>query len=403
MSTRPALPNTLNSLSTTILVTESFAVNTVDVGTVVLDVQAANITVTLPQNPQVGVTNIVIMAEQQFFLSGGALAPLSPADPIPCGANSTFVVSFTATGWQIQTYPASILGPNGTIYGSGADGSVTFDGSATPIPGASRVGNVYTLTRDTNYINATVNAGITVIQGGWRLQGTGRLLNNGTIHNGGSAGALGVAGAGAPGNSLAGGTNGGAGSVNAAGVAATNQAATTRNVGGIGGAGGSNGGANAGGAAGTQQAAATTVGTFADLIGMKTNTLMLGSTQSQFQLGMGTGGGGGGSSAAGQGGGGGGGGGCCGIFFFLIINNGTIHANGGAGAAGTTANPSGGGGGGGGGAVFVLTLVTFGTPAAPSLPGTGSVSATGGAGGAPASTGVAGTAGTAGNITILAA
>lgn len=397
---RALTPNIINSLSPIILTNSNYALNILDVNVTACNVQVAGITLTLPQNPQIGVTSIFISSEQSFFLSGGAANPLSPSDPLPVGAGSSFTATFTAVGWQIQGQLTNLVAHNASLYGTGGDGSVTFDGVGTPV-GTTKVGSTYTLTRDVNYNNATVNSGITVITAGFRFSCAGALLNNGTIQNNGTAGtSAGVAGTGGAGGTLGAGTNGGAGSVGAAGVAGTNQAATTKSTNGTnsGGAGGSNGGANAGGAGGAVQGTTTT--SFAEAWAMQHGWLVQGQGLSSFTLAGGAGGGGGGSTAAGQGGGGGGGGGVCGVFAFFLTNNGVIAANGGAGGSGSTAVASGGGGGGGGGAVMVLTRVLS---AAGTLPGTGTVTASGGAGGAGVAGGVAGTVGNAGTVTVLAA
>jgi hypothetical protein len=401
MPKRALTPNVVNSLSPVILVDASYVLNILDVNVFTIDVQTNNVTVTLPQNPQVGVTLIQFMSEGPFLLSGGAANPLSPADPLPVGPNANFSAGFTAQGWQIQGQLTNLVAHNAGLYGTGADGSVIFDG-ASAVTGASRVGSVYTLTRDSNYNNATVNSGVTVVTNGWRLQCAGLLLNNGNINNNGASAAVGVAGGGGGGNSLSGGAIGGNGAVNGVGQAGSNQPATARNPNaGAGGAGGAGGG-NAGGAGGTLQAAASTVSTFQEAFAMQHNVLLQGGATTTFLLTAGTGGGGGGSGAAGQGGGGGGGGGVCGIFAFFFINSvgSGVQANGGVGASGTTGVSSGGGGGGGGGAVMILTR-TLG--AGGFLTGGGTVQAVGGASGAGVNGGSAGTVGAAGSVTVLAA
>lgn len=64
-------------------------------------VELAGAVVTLPQNPQVGVTTLQFQAEQAFSLSGGAFSPLSPTDPISIPVNAIVTADFTARGWLI--------------------------------------------------------------------------------------------------------------------------------------------------------------------------------------------------------------------------------------------------------------------------------------------------------------
>lgn len=60
------------------------------------------------------------------------------------------------------------------VYGDGSDGSVTFDGS-TSVAGASLSGGIYSVSRDTNYVDATVNPGIEVRWCNYKFRGTGKL------------------------------------------------------------------------------------------------------------------------------------------------------------------------------------------------------------------------------------
>jgi hypothetical protein len=393
MPSRALTPNYVNAATPTVLVDVNYAMNALDVNIFVLDVQASGITVTLPQNPQVGVTFIQVYSEFPFFISGGAFSKLSPADPLPVGAGAAFACAFTSTGWNLRGQLTNIVNHNAGLYGTGADGNVVFNGGA--VVGASFGGGQYTLTRDTNYNNATVNAGQIVNTAGFRFNCGGLLTNNGTIQNNGvtattSAGAAAVAA-----NSLGGSTAGGAGGAAAVGAAGGNMAATAKPQGsGAGGAGGAGGG-NAGGAGGTLQTASTT--SFAEPFALEHGVLLQASSTTITTLQGGTGGGGGGGS--GTGGGGGSGGGICGVFAFYLVNNGIIQANGGNGAAGQVGN-GGGGGGGGAGAVAILTR-TLGVGGAVS--GTGTINVNGGAGGAGLGTGSAGVAGASGGTTVLAA
>lgn len=54
------------------------------------------------------------------------------------------------------------------VYGTGSDGSVTFDGTSTVL-GIAPSSSVYTLTRDINCLNMTVNASVRVQPNGYRI------------------------------------------------------------------------------------------------------------------------------------------------------------------------------------------------------------------------------------------
>lgn len=68
------------------------------------------------------------------------------------------------------------------MFGTGADGAVTFDGSTT-ILGLVPSGNIYTMTRDIHCTNITINNGVTIYPAGYRIYATGTLTNDGTISN----------------------------------------------------------------------------------------------------------------------------------------------------------------------------------------------------------------------------
>jgi hypothetical protein len=216
-----------------------------------------------------------------------------------------------------------------SLFGNGADGSYGYGGN-------------HTLTRDMNYVDLTVNAGVTLYTNGNIVRVSGTLLNFGTITDSSSGGNGGAGGAGGAGGHMSGvtllaGANGGNGAPGLVGVAGA-------------GSGGTGGGGGGGG----------------------------GPAQDYLVSNIANGGNGG------AGGRGGKGGGCVRIFARIFDNRGTIHANafpGATAAAGADGEKvhyylpfdyfdigggggSGGGGGNGGtgGAVYIVfdSLITHG-------------------------------------------
>lgn len=326
------------------------------------------------------------------------------------------------------------------IFGSGADGSATLDGTTT-VAWASKAGSVYTLTRATNLVNLTVNVGVTIEIAGYPLYGNGTLTNNGTIQNNGGAGGAGAvaftggtAGAAAVGNTYAAGTagqTGGAGNGSGAGnpgTAGTAKTSVGSNgvAGGAGGAGGAGAGGGSGGVGGTNTSETLNINTipsstavtvsvgdnaynksFKAIANTSTNGAVLSTSAGS---GSGGGGGGNGGQQTGGGGGSGGTGGVVGIFFNIIINSATgiIQANGGNGGTGGNGTnggggfgtgAGGGGGGGNGGTVFTVYKSYSNLGIIQALGGTGGAGGTGGPGGSGSgANGVAGTAGTVGKV-----
>ena len=365
----------------------------------------ANAVVTLPL-VSIGASLEFTADGTNFSLSGGnnSLAGNYGIDPLPIAAGSSFYCTFTASGWLLSGGLASsqtgIAGAppvvSGFVYGNGADGTVTFDGVAA-VAGTSRVGSVYTQTRDVNYNNATVNAGVTLVTANFNTVGQQILNNQGTINNNGPAGGNGTGAAGGTGGTgIAAGTlgasgGGGAGGFNAAGTGGVNA---TGSAGGNGGAGGA--ATNAGGVGGVAAApTATTQNLNSGALFALTGQSITGAGVLTNILG-GAGGGGGGSAAATAGGGGGGAAGAGIRLAFPTINNGgAIQARGGAGGnAFVGGGAAGGGGGGGGGFVDKVARLTAGA---------GTIDANGGAAGAAAGGGAAGVAGSNGTIFAFAA
>lgn len=300
----------------------------------------------------------------------------------------------------VNSYPfASASGPVKPRYGdfgSGYDGTVNFDGTATNTALATTTGTapnlVYTLTRDVHAKVLTVGTGITVKTAGYRLYAQqlfywqGTLQNNGNNANGNAGGAtsavgtIGVPNAGANGN-------GGAGF----------SAQTT--VGLCGGAGGGGGAGSAGSGGGPKSPVAVpndgfilTSSSNGKLIGFPTRyDALAGRVQgagAAAYVGGGIAGANGGGDGTNFGGGGGGGGGVVYVASRVVmVSGGVVSAVGGNGGSPTTGNP-GGGGGGGGGSAFVVAEAINGAP---------TTTLTGGAAGVGFGTGVAGVAGSAGN------
>ena len=114
-----------------------------------------------------------------------------------------------------------------SLFGNGADGSYGYGGN-------------HTLTRDMNYIDLTVFAGVTLYTNGHIIRVSGTLHNYGTINDSSSGGNGGAGGAGGAGGHLSGvtlvpGASGIDGSPGLGGV-------TGAGSGGLGGGGGGGGG-----------------------------------------------------------------------------------------------------------------------------------------------------------------
>ena len=270
------------------------------------------------------------------------------------------------------------------MLGSFGDGS---DGTFTYTPGS------YTINREWNYQDLTIQAGATVKPAGFRMFVRGTLANAGSYNDDGNAGVGITAGLALTARQFLGGQSGAGGAgrsttgVGSAGGAITSSSYGSAGVMPTGGAGGQGDGGNLGGAAGSATP------------GSSRWASLLGYGRGATAVNGGSGGGGGGcqvGTGTASSGAGGSGGGDVYIATRYIVNTGTISALGGAGAAAvaTGNGAAGGGGGGGGGHVGIITQ----TPSA-SIGGT--VSAAGGAGGAAAGTGSVGVSGTAGSVSYL--
>lgn len=347
--------------------------------------------------------------------------------------------SKVATQKATKAYVDAHAGGGFAWGGDGSDGSVTFDGTTTVlglVPSAS----AYTLTRDLNCVNITVNAGVTIKTSNYAISATGTATINGTVHNDGQVGSNGASPVSSTGGNggtaglrtshpggndghyarLIGGANGGVGGNGGTGAgsqaAAANAGAavtgsTPADQNGVAGSTGSSGGkggsgtSGAGGAvrAGAAGGAIFTAGNWqsarnplAAVTGVTFNVNLTTATPhpvwaSNASHGGSAGGSGGGGDTTNSGGGGGGGGGeggSGGVVAILantiaIGATGIVRANGGNGGNGgngrtpTVGNCGGGGGGGGGaGGVGGIVWLVF-----HSLSNAGTVQALGGSGG----------------------
>ena len=269
------------------------------------------------------------------------------------------------------------------MFGDGSDGTFTY----------VTAGPVYTISREWNYQDLTIQAGATVKPAGFRMFMRGTLTNAGSFNDDGNAGSGVTAGAALAARQFLGGQSGAGGAgrsttgVGSAGGAISSTSYQSTGILPTGGNGGQADGGNLGGAPGAATA------------GSSRWASLLGYGRGATAVNGGSGGGGGGcqvGTGTASSGAGGSGGGDVYIAARYIVNTGTISAFGGAGAgaAATGNGAAGGGGGGGGGHVGIITQ----TPSA-SIGGT--VSAAGGTGGAAAGTGSAGVTGTAGSVAYL--
>lgn len=277
---------------------------------------------------------------------------------------------------------------NSGLFGDGANGAITLDGTASYndwthgyINGPAS--NVYTLGQDIYCTSLTINSGVTLGTGGYRIFCTGTLTNNGTI-SGNGANASGATGGDNTHNYASGGSNSTGGS-GGTGNGADGDGGQT--IGSANGGSGGNGSSGTGGIYYGYVAALSTP--------RAPQTVLSGVTyvdNTVCQIGVGLPGGGGGGDGANAGGGGGAGGHFILILADAIVNNGVIKSVGGNGAAGTGGN-AGGGGGGSAGAV-----VTYSNSA---VTGSGTMASTPGTGGAGSGSGTAGHNGGQNNIGVL--
>lgn len=304
---------------------------------------------------------------------GDTLAWSGSGSPVRVPASTDgFVYTLDSTQAAGVKWAAAAGGGVSGIFGDGSDGTVTISSNTT-------------LTRDMQYANLTVNAGVTLSTGGYKIFVSGTLTNNGTIANVGGNASGATKGNGAPQGSLSGGPAGGNGGVTTGSSGSTGSAGgwQSSNTGqgggsgasGAGGSGGSGGSPSAISSSRLPVATALTGYYFGVVAGLSGNGVML-------TPGSGSGGGGGGDGTN-SGGGGGGGGGCVLVCCKTLTGSGTFSANGGNGATPSTGN-CGGGGAGTGGWVVVCCQATSSW--------TGTLTAASGTAGSGVGTGTAGTA-----------
>lgn len=286
------------------------------------------------------------------------------------------------------------------IFGDGADGAATLDGTNT-VSWAAKSGSTYTMTRDARLASLTVTGpSVVLVTSGYRLlvKGTLATVGGASINNDGGAASGSTAGTGALAGSLLGGANGGAGG-NPTG---SNGTSSTNSGGGAGGNAGTGGTPGTGGTATAPTASLGNIGSLCPFIPGFVVGISAGSAVWTAVSG-GAGGGGGGNGSGGIFGGGGGGG--AGVMdvrarVLNLATAGDIHCNGGKGGDAQVGGTAGGGGGGGGGGFLCLA---YGS----AILGSGSFSAAtncaGGAGGALYGTGTAGSPGSNGVLVNLLA
>lgn len=321
-------------------------------------------------------------------------------------------------------------------WGDAADGDATLDGTVT-VAWASKVGSVYTLTRNVFFRTLTVNTGVTLEAAGYgiwgyRVTGAGTIRDNGANGGNASGGTGGTAAAARsagtfPANSP--GQIGGAGVSNNVGNNGVSGTNTNPSIG-VSGVAGGNGGtlpgagspwsvARTGGGGGTATAESAQVNrnfTNLNLTSGSVDTVTsawqpIGSTSGRtLSCSAGAGSGAAGNStfitSGGTGGAGGGSGASGGIVFicaYTIDGTLTIQSlggNGGNGGNGVGAD-AGGGGGGSGGSGGVVFLIYFTLGGSVTITVTGGTAGTGGSptgGGGSPTAGSAGNAGTTGKI-----
>lgn len=273
----------------------------------------------------------------------------------------------------------------GGLFGDGALGAVTLDGTNTYSGIIKLSATEYQLNSDVYCSALTINNGVTLATNGGLIFCTGTVTNNGTItadggpasgNNGATVPALGATAASGTGRM----PNGGNG--NTAAGSQGNPGAIAVGTGGGGGAGAT------GAAGGGGNVTSGGLGAYSRPYAIASGSGgFFGTT---FAISGGSGGGGGGGDGTNRGGGGGQGGGVIAIYAHAFVNTGTISSKGGAGFTPTLGN-CGGGGGGGGGTIISYTLSPW--------TNTGTTTVTGGAGAAGVGTGAAGINGGAGKVT----
>ena len=285
--------------------------------------------------------------------------------------------------------PEAEAAPTLAVFGTGADGTVTFDGTTT-ILGLVPASDVYTMTRPIYCSSCTINAAAMINLNGNPFYDNGLLTINGNINYNGSGAAGGTPGASTGGifysaTAAGGTTSAGVGGASAQAFCSPYLATTAGGAGGTashagtaGGTavGGGGGGTTSGGGGSGGALTISTAGACYDLDMM----LRTGRIANTVAMTFATGGGGGG----GVGGAGGAGAGLAFVAGRVLAGSGSITATGGHGGNATTSGSGGGGGGGGGfvAAEYYTNTGTVSTSVAGGSAGSGSgAGSNGGSGG----------------------
>jgi hypothetical protein len=319
-------------------------------------------------------------SEAQAIGQGGGLATCTVTGGILSGActvssplTATISTDGSLTGTGSAGSPLSaataLSGLDFAIFGDGSDGACTFNGSTTPVAGATLSGSTYTLTRDVFCSGGTISSGVNVT-GPYRIFDNGTFTLTGKIDRNGNAGSGSTQGAALAAGSLPGSVAGGAGGSSAGGAASAGGAVnpaprecTSGTVAASGGTGGTCQGGSGGTGAGGAGAASGNVTLAAATTGdVRTFYQMPLGRQANAAVYVFSGGGGGGRGDAANvktGGGGGGSGGYVYDAFKKVAGAGAIEAKGGNGGDGQSGGNTGSGAGGAGG--YIVTVIGTGS------------------------------------------
>ena len=277
-------------------------------------------------------------------------------------------------------------------FGDASDGYCTANGTNT-VPGMSRNGSIYTLTRDCHFEELVVGDSADILLDGFRLFVNGMLYiaSNSLVGTPGNNATnnTGVPGAATPTGTVLGGSAGATGNTGAGG----NGTSLSNALGGSGGAGGAGG--NAAGSGGVASVPSGTLGSLRHAPEALLAAVYSATGGSWISISGGSGGGSGGGASGTTAGGGGGGSGVVIIAARIVVGAGTLSA---AGGTGGNASGSGNGGGGGGGGGGLLILVAGDISSY-----TGSVVVSGGTGGAGIGGGATGSTGSSGTYIYIPA
>lgn len=302
--------------------------------------------------------------------SGGILSGSgTTANPLTVTISETTPLSGAGTTASPIVYG---LSPMGGYFGDGSDGACSFDGTTTPVAGATGAASApyyfYTMQRDIQCTTISITGSNTILytQSYRVLARDSITINVGAtsqpfaIYNGGvpastvTAGAARIRGSTCAGG--AGGASQGSGGVGAVGTGATASGQTRCHPRSGGGTGAGGAGVNAGGAAPSTGSTASAAN--GDIVASAWNAISLrfpGNAAYGQTCGAGGSSGGGGGTAGRRGGAGGGGG--AGLIVAaptIIATSGDIGGQGGGGGDALSGGAAAGGGGGGEGSLVVV-------------------------------------------------